>query len=49
MACVCLMEEEKVSEAVRTFPCVWQVNSPVYRDIKAKENAWNKVAIEVHN
>ena len=41
------MEEEKLFEAVRTFPCLWQVKSPVYKDIRAKENAWNKVAIEV--
>ena len=43
------MDEEKLCEAVRTLPCLWQVNSVVYRDIIAKQNAWNKVAIEVSN
>ena len=38
------MEEEKLIEAVRALPCVWQVNSKSYRDQMARENTWKQVA-----
>ena len=38
------MEEEKLIEAVRALPCVWQVNSKSYRDQTARENTWKQVA-----
>ena len=34
-------------EAVRGYPCLWQVSSPVYRDLRAKDNAWKVVATVV--
>ena len=34
------MDGEKLVEAVRTFDCLWQVSAKVYRDARAKENAW---------
>ena len=37
------MEEEKLVEAVRTFDCLWKVSAKVYRDARAKENAWKAV------
>ena len=36
--------EESIIEGVRQFPCLWQVKSAIYRDLRAKENAWNVVA-----
>ena len=39
--------EEKLIEAVRGFPCLWQVTSRAFKDIKAKENAWKAIASEV--
>ena len=42
------MNEEKLIEAVRDFPCLWQVSSRCYRDAKAKENAWKKVSSQVN-
>ena len=41
------MEEEKLIETVRSFPCLWQVTHRSYRDIKARESAWKLVAQEV--
>ena len=38
------MFEEKLIEAVRTFDCLWKVSAKVYRDARAKENAWKAVA-----
>ena len=38
------MDEEKLVEAVRTFDCLWKVSAKVYRDVRAKENAWKAVA-----
>ena len=37
------MDDEKLVEAVHSFPCLWQVSSKSYKDLRAKENAW-KVA-----
>ena len=39
--------EEKIIEAVRGFPCLWQPKSPSYKDLRAKENAWKEVANQV--
>ena len=41
------MDDEKLIEAVRAFPCLWQVSSKSYKDVKAKENAWKLVANQV--
>ena len=38
------MDEEKLVEAVRTFDCLRKVSAKVYRDARAKENAWKAVA-----
>ena len=42
-----VMEEEKLVDAVRSFPCLWQVSCRSYKDIRAKENAWKQVAGQV--
>ena len=39
--------EERLIEAVRAFPCLWQVSSKGYKDLRAKENAWKEVASRV--
>ena len=39
--------DEKLIEAVRCFPCSWQVYSRAYRDLRAKENVWKEVAIKL--
>ena len=41
------MDEERLIEAVRSYPSLWQVSAKCYKDAKAKENAWKKVATEV--
>ena len=38
------MEDKKLSEAMREFPCLWRVSSRAYKDARAKENAWKEVA-----
>ena len=38
------MDDEKLIEAVRTFPCLWRVSSKAYKDKRAKENAWKETA-----
>ena len=38
------MDDEKLVEAVRSFPCLWQVSLKSYKDLRAKENAWKEVA-----
>ena len=38
------MEDEKLIEAVREFPCLWRVSSRAYKDVRAKENTWKEVA-----
>ena len=39
--------DEKLIEAVRDFDCLWKVSAKVYRDVRAKENAWKAIAITV--
>ena len=39
--------DEQLIEAVREFPCIWQLSSLSYKDIRAKENAWKAVAAKV--
>ena len=34
-------------EAVRSFPCLWEVSCKMYKDAKAQENAWKQVASQV--
>ena len=41
------MDDEKLVNAMQYFPCIWQVNSRMYKDIPAKENAWKEVASKV--
>ena len=38
------MDDERLIESVRGFPCLWRVSSKIYKDIRAKENAWKEVA-----
>ena len=41
------MGDENLIEAVRKFDSLWKVNTRVYRDFRAKENAWKEVSNEV--
>ena len=41
------MDDEKLIEAIRGFPCLWQVSIKAYKDARAKENAWKEVAAQV--
>ena len=40
--------DEKLIEAVRGFPSLWQVSARVYKDLRAKENSWKEVSTKVH-
>jgi hypothetical protein len=39
-----IKDVEQLIEAVRRFPCLWQVNLKSYKDQRARENAWKKIA-----
>ena len=41
------MDDEKLIKAVRCFPCLWQVNSKLYRDVIAKGNNLKEIANQV--
>ena len=41
------MDGERLIEAVRSFPCLWNVSSKGYKDLRARENAWKEVTVEV--
>ena len=41
------MDDKKFVEALRSFLCLWLVGSKSYKDLRAKENAWNEVASKV--
>ena len=41
------MSEERLIESVRAFQCIWDVSSKVYKDLRARENAWIEVAQKV--
>jgi hypothetical protein len=41
------MEMESLIEAVRQFPCIWQVNSKSYKDRRGRENTWKAVSSSV--
>ena len=43
------MKVEKLIEAVRYFPCLWDVTKTCYKDARAKKNAWKEVVIQVRN
>ena len=43
----CETMEEKLIEAVRSFPCLWKPKARSYKDVRAKENAWKEVASQV--
>ena len=36
-------------EAVREFPCLWNVTSKSFKDVHAKENAWKAIAEKVNS
>ena len=38
------MDEEKLIESVRKFPCLWNASYKAYKDQRARENAWKEVA-----
>ena len=42
-----MAEDEALIEAVRGFECLWKVRAKAYKDLRAKENAWTRVAEEV--
>ena len=44
-----VMDIEKLIEAVRCYPCLWDVTKTCYKDTRARENAWKEVVIEVRN
>ena len=41
------MAEERLIEAVRRKDCLWNISSMSYKDLRAKENAWKEVSVEV--
>ena len=43
------MGGEKLIEGGREFPCLWMVYARDYRDQRAKENAWKKIASDISN
>ena len=43
----CFMADNKLIEAVRYFPCLWQVSSKSYKDVRTRENAWKEVASQI--
>ena len=40
-------DDEKLIEAVRLYPCLWQVSSRSYNDVIAKTNALKMIAEQV--
>jgi hypothetical protein len=38
------LEDDKLTEAVRGYGCLWEMSSRTYKDLRAKENAWKEVA-----
>ena len=40
-------DDEKLIEAVRSFPCLWQTSSKSYKNMRVRENAWKEVAKQV--
>ena len=44
---MCQKMKEKLIEAVRACPCLWQVSSCAYKDQRAMENAWEEVESKV--
>ena len=43
----CLMADKKLIKVVRCFPCLWQVSSKSYKDVRTRENAWKEVASQI--
>ena len=39
---------EKFVEAVRNYPCLWDLSSKCFKDTKMKENAWKAIAEQVN-
>ena len=42
-----VLKNEKLIEAVRLFPCLWQVNNKSYKDVVAKANENSHVVLLV--
>ena len=42
-----MADSETIINAVREFPCLWQVNSKSYKDQRARENAWKRVSSSI--
>ena len=41
------MAEDKLIKAVHCFPCLCQVSTKSYKDVKTRENAWKEVASQI--
>ena len=41
------MDEEALVEAVHLYPYLLQMSCKKYKDLRAKENAWKEVALQV--
>ncbi|XP_062512285.1 transcription factor Adf-1-like isoform X1 [Corticium candelabrum] len=42
-----MLDVERLIESVRSCPCLWKVNCQVYKDLRARENAWKWIASEL--
>ena len=38
------IDQVQLIEAVRSFPCLWEISSRDYKDTRARDNAWKSVA-----
>ena len=45
--CVPLMDEERLVEAVRSYPCLWNNQIKAYKEQRTKENAWKAIQTQV--
>jgi len=41
---LCLAEEERLAEAIKTFPCLFDKTTKGYKEKHVVANAWNSVA-----
>ena len=46
MLWICMVDKILI-EAICSFPCLWQVSSKGYKDARAREKAWKKVAMRL--
>ena len=40
---LCLVDEERLSEIVKTLPCLYDKTTKEYKEKDVSTNAWNKV------